>query len=107
MTKTAHAKTVKKNVTARLFIEITKGDKTSLYHLIQLDPEPTVAKVAWQLVKDDGECHEVAVTAAGHLSCTCGDFMWRNRYSCKHIKACFDSGLFRKPKHDRESNATG
>ena len=93
---------VKKSaIAARLFIEITKNGKTSLYHLVQLDPDPNVAKVAWQLSKDDGECHEVAVTAAGHLSCTCGDFLWRKN-TCKHLQSMFKCGLFRKEKkHDK------
>ena len=94
-TMTTKTKTV---IVARLFIEITNGKKTDLYHLVQLDPDPNVAKVAWQLAKDDGECHEVAVTEAGNLSCTCGDFLWRKHHGCKHVRGLMQSGLISKEK---------
>src|SRR5262245_28722572 len=61
------------------------------YSLRGLDPEPQVARVAWQLVKlADPTCIYHVGVLAGRAHCTCPDFTFRRGLRglpCKHVAA--------------------
>lgn len=68
----------------------------TFYACVRLDPDPAVAKVAWRLIKPDGETYAVSVNGHGP-SCDCPDFIFRrdgkDRLGCKHVQACRAFGL--------------
>ena len=83
------------NGTARLFIEIHTGKRTTLYCLKPLDPHPNVAVRAWRLWKPGvRKFYDVAICGRGWTSCTCPDAVYRHGgSSCKHILALQASGI--------------
>lgn len=58
-----------------------------LYYLTRIQTDREVAQTAWRLMKEDGECYDVAMTEFG-IECSCPDAHWRKRAEkgelCKH-----------------------
>ena len=81
-------------MTCGLYIEIVNDSTSRVYELTRLEPDASIASVAWRLERD-GETHDVAILKSGQATCTCGDHAFRERH-CKHIIAMRYLGLLEK-----------
>lgn len=71
------------NPTSRLFIEITKKGKTTLYRLERMESD----KLIWRLISPKGDQYEVVVESNGYVTCTCADCSFNHDKICKHTRA--------------------
>ena len=81
----------------RTTLTITIGDLTTVYEVIDIMPDTSLASHAFRLVKDANTVHDVSLTEHG-AECTCGSFTFRNpeRKYCKHLRASIAVGLLPK-----------